>query len=299
MASSRPATVPAAPPVASTQPKRPRQRELALPTAMTRDVGLPELVAEVAKLHHRFGRVETFATGMHDAVDHNALLLGVVLGRPTAVESKLGSAEACVAQLGIDAKENDDLLDAMLRIELDSVTARLGTELRSEITRMQESFDALTGIALGAAAAARTGPTAPPPGLPNSAALEAAFNTLDGRTTALSASVHSLTADFTLRNAQVNDLVSAVSALQHVTPAQHSSSAASAGAADASSAAAEGIARDTHGWPLGGMNATATVFGNTLDRGVTGDQGFGGQGGPGPGGQSGGGASSFTGKWSM
>ena len=233
MASSGPAAVPVVPPPAAgstepisperSEPKRPRQRDSALPTAMTRDVTLPELVKEVAELHHSFGRDEVFAIGMRDAVDRNALLLGEVLRRLTAVESKLGLAEAVVAQPGIDAKENDDLLDAKLRVELDSVTARLGTELRAENTRMQESFDALKDIALGAAAAASTGPAAPPPSLANSAAFEAAFNTLDGRTTALSASVHSLTADFTLCSAQVNDLVSAVSALQHLTPAQHSS----------------------------------------------------------------------------
>ena len=189
------------------------------------------------------GRDEAFSTGMHDAVDHNAVLLGEVLGRLTAVESKLSSAEAVVLQLGVDATANAAALDAKLRAELDSVTTRVGTEPRAENSRMQESFDALRGIALGAAAASRSTTTASPPGLPSSDALEAAFNTLDGRTTALSAAVHSLTADFTLCSAQVSELVR-LSALQYVAPAQRSSSAASAGAADASSAAAGGIARD-------------------------------------------------------
>ena len=111
--------------------------------------------------------------------------------------------------------------------------------------------------------------------------LEAAFNTLDGRTTALSAAVHSLTADFTLCSAQVSELVR-LSALQYVAPTQHSSSAASAGAADASSAAAGGSARDGLGWPLNGMKATATVFGPTPDRGGAGGETFGGQGRTGP-----------------
>ena len=107
MASSGPAAVPVVPPPAagstepmapaSPEPKRPRQRDLGLLTAMTRDVTLPELVTEVAELHHRFGRDEVFATGMHDAVDHNVLLLGAVLERLTAVESKLGTAEVVVA----------------------------------------------------------------------------------------------------------------------------------------------------------------------------------------------------------
>ena len=106
MASSGPATVPAVPPAAagaaepmasaSPGPKRPRQRDLTLPTAMTRDVTLPELVTEVAELHHRFGRDEVFVTAAVDAVDHNAVLLGEVLVRLAAVENKLGLAEGAV-----------------------------------------------------------------------------------------------------------------------------------------------------------------------------------------------------------
>ena len=105
------------------------------------------------------------------------------------------------------------------RADMAQQTAR---DSRVACSRMQESFNALRGIALGAAAASRSTPTASPPGLPSSDALEAAFNTLDCRTTALSAAVHSLTADFTLCSAQVSELVR-LSALQYVAPAQHSS----------------------------------------------------------------------------
>ena len=49
---------------------------------------------------------------MHDAVGHNAILLGAVLDRLVAVEGKLGTAEAVVTKLGVVAKDNDDLLDA-------------------------------------------------------------------------------------------------------------------------------------------------------------------------------------------
>ena len=135
MTSSGPVTVPAVAPAAaaepmapaSPEPKRPRQRDLSLPTAMTRDVTLPELVAEVAELHHRFGRDESFSTGMHDAVDHNAVLLGEVIGRLVAAENELGTAEGVVLQLGVDATANAAALDAKLRAELDSVTTCLGT----------------------------------------------------------------------------------------------------------------------------------------------------------------------------
>ena len=40
---------------ASPEPKRPRQRDTSAATAMVRDITLPELVAEFAVLHHRFG----------------------------------------------------------------------------------------------------------------------------------------------------------------------------------------------------------------------------------------------------
>ena len=71
------ATEPMAP--ASPEPKRPRQRDAIASVAMTRDVTLPQLVAEFAEIHSRSGRDEVFVTGMHDAVDHNAMLFGAVL----------------------------------------------------------------------------------------------------------------------------------------------------------------------------------------------------------------------------
>jgi hypothetical protein len=214
---------------------------LTLPTAVARDVTLPELVSEVAELYHRIGRDETFVTAAVDAVDHNAVLLGEVLVRLAAVENNLGSAEGVVLQHKADATANAAALDAKLRAELDLVTSRLGTELRAENARMEGPLNVLKGIALGAAAAVRSAATASPPGIPSSDALEAALTTLDGRTTQLSAAVHGMTADLTLLGAQV-------SALQQAAPAKHSSSAASAGAADASSAADGGIARDEGRW---------------------------------------------------
>ena len=41
---------------ASPEPKRPHLRDTSVATAMVRDITLPELVAEFAALHHRFGR---------------------------------------------------------------------------------------------------------------------------------------------------------------------------------------------------------------------------------------------------
>ena len=147
---------------ASPEPKRPRQRDLTLPAAMARDVTLPELVTEVAELHHRFGRDEVFSSGMHDAVDHNAVLLGEVHVRLAAVENKLGSAEGVVLQHKLDATANAAALDAKLRAELDSVTSRLGTELCAENARMEEPLNALKGIALGTRRSVHTSAAAGP-----------------------------------------------------------------------------------------------------------------------------------------
>ena len=53
---------------------------------MVRDVSLPQLVSEFAELHSRFARDEVFVTGVHDAVDHNAVISGQVLARLDAIE---------------------------------------------------------------------------------------------------------------------------------------------------------------------------------------------------------------------
>ena len=152
---------------------------------------MPELVAEFAALHHRFGRDETYVSAAVDAVDHNAVLLGETIARLTKVENKLNGAEAVVTQHKADATANAVALDLQLRTELNTVTTRLGDEIRTDLTKVQESFDILKGITLGAAAAARTTATASPPGFSGSDAMEAAFTLLDSRTTQLSALRHS------------------------------------------------------------------------------------------------------------
>ena len=57
-----------------------------------------------------------------------------------------------------------------------------------------------------------------PPGLPNTAVLDAALTQMDGRATALSSTVKTLTADFNIVRVHVGDLISAVGALQTATP---------------------------------------------------------------------------------
>ena len=66
----------------------------------------------------------------------------------------MGTAEAVATQLGIDAKANDDRLDAKLRDELNAVESVLGDELRAEHLKTQEAFVELTVVALGAVEAA-------------------------------------------------------------------------------------------------------------------------------------------------
>ena len=77
-------------------------------------------------------------TAKVDAVDHNAVLFREVHVRLAAVENKLGSAEGVVLQHKADATANAAALDAKLRAERDSVTTRLGTELRAENARMED-----------------------------------------------------------------------------------------------------------------------------------------------------------------
>ena len=128
------------------------------------------------------------------------------------------------------------------------MTSRLGDEIRSENVKMQEAFANLQGVARGAGEAARSmssaGP-ALPPGLPDLAAARAAPAQLDGRTTTLTSTVQTLTADFNFVRVQVADLVSAVGALQNATHALHRGPFASDDAVDAFAGAANGLERDS------------------------------------------------------
>ena len=128
---------------ASPAQKRPRQRHQVVAPATQRDVTLPQVVTEVADLHARVARDETFVIGMHDAFDHNAVILTVVLTRLAAVEIHVGTLAQVVTQLAHDAKKNDDILDAQFRAELNSVASLLGEELRKENVKVAESMKIL------------------------------------------------------------------------------------------------------------------------------------------------------------
>ena len=83
-------------------------------TAAQQDVTLPQVITEVADLHARFARDETFVAGMHDAVVHNAVILTDVSARLAAVKIHVATSAQVVTQLAHDAKQNDDTLDAQL-----------------------------------------------------------------------------------------------------------------------------------------------------------------------------------------
>ena len=100
---------------ASPAPKRPRQREEAAAPAMAQDVTLPQLVSEVAELHARFARDEVFVTGIHGAVDQNAIILTEVLARLATVEARADTTETVVNKVVVDAEANDLQLDLQLR----------------------------------------------------------------------------------------------------------------------------------------------------------------------------------------
>ena len=98
-------------------------------------------------MHARFARDETFVTGMHDTVDHNAVTHTDVLARLAAVQVRVATSAQVVTQLAHDAKQNDDTLNAQLRAELNSVTRHLGEELCKENAKVAESMQILEGIA--------------------------------------------------------------------------------------------------------------------------------------------------------
>ena len=111
---------------ASPEPKRPRQRDQAAAPAMAQDVTLPQLVSEVAGLHARFARDETFVTGIHSAVDANAIILSELLTRLATLETRADTTETVVNKVAVDAEANDVKRDIQLRTELNDVTTRLG-----------------------------------------------------------------------------------------------------------------------------------------------------------------------------
>ena len=100
---------------ASPEPKRPRQRDQAAPTATVQDVTLPQVVGEVAALRSRFDRDEVFVEGIHSAVDANAVILAEVIARLETVEAKATENKALVIKVRVDAEANDLRLETQIR----------------------------------------------------------------------------------------------------------------------------------------------------------------------------------------
>ena len=171
---------------ASPAPKRPKQRDQVIAPAAAQDVSLAQVITTVADLHARFARDEVYVTGIYNAVDHNAVILEEMMARLIAVEQKATEVSEATTKLGTDAKENDERLDLQLRAELNAVTSRLGDELRAENIKMAQAYEVLKGVALGAAAAAKTAQTKPsdPPGFASLTTVEMNVAQLDARVTA-------------------------------------------------------------------------------------------------------------------
>ena len=74
---------------ASPEPKRPRQRGLENPSAAQQNVTLDQVADVVAQLHSKSARDENFVTGIHDAVDHNVVILAEAMQRLAAAEQKI------------------------------------------------------------------------------------------------------------------------------------------------------------------------------------------------------------------
>ena len=88
----------------------------------------------MAHFHSKFARDETFVTGIHEAVDHNGVVLADAMQRLMVMEQRLVESAGSILQLAADAEANDERLDAQLRVELNAVTSQLGDELRAENT---------------------------------------------------------------------------------------------------------------------------------------------------------------------
>ena len=122
---------------ASPEPKCPCQRDQAALAVAQQGVTLPQVADVVAELHARLAHDEIFVTGVHDAVDHEAVILAEALTRLTLIEQKLVESAGLVVQLAADAKANDEHLGSKLWTELNAVTSLLGDKFRAENVKTQ------------------------------------------------------------------------------------------------------------------------------------------------------------------
>ena len=124
-------------------------------------------------------------------MDHNATALSSVMARVLSFEQPMASTAAQTAQLGKDAKDNDDALDSAVRGQLNEVMARLeekNTKLMLKVRLLESAAaGAVQAVARFTGAQDAQGPAipAPPPGLAleQLAASEAALKEFDERHT--------------------------------------------------------------------------------------------------------------------
>ena len=136
---------PAAP--MSPEPKRPRGRDQSTATPMDQGSTLPQVIRGLSETHGDLAVEKVFTQTIHDAVDHNAMVLMEALKRVAALEQALTTAVTTTAHVASEADAYVKRVDTQLRTELDSLTARLDAELKSTSAAALEKFNILQGIA--------------------------------------------------------------------------------------------------------------------------------------------------------
>ena len=277
------------PPMQSPEPKRPRGHQQAVPTVIDAGTTLPQLITGLSEIHTRVGSAEDFASGIHDAVDHNALVLEAVMLRLVALEAnaaqtsgEMAQATGDIGKLGkliSDADAADQKLDTQLRAELNSMESQLGEKFRVSEAATSEKLTVLEGIARGAISATQvlngrvdamggllgsSGPS-PPPGVPPQMAqdfgiLKQKLESAEGVQRNQGEQLNILVGQQQATQSQIFEIRTAVGELQAVALARNSATLGGAGLRSeapgfGATAQAEQEGRDMggHGWPLGGM----------------------------------------------
>ena len=79
---------------ANPEPKRPKARGDATPTAMQQDLTLPQVIARLVDLHGRANRDKEYFAHIHEVMDHNASVLSAVMARVLNLEQGVATTTA-------------------------------------------------------------------------------------------------------------------------------------------------------------------------------------------------------------
>ena len=122
-------------PMAGVDPiaKRPRALDPA-PTAVTAAMDFPGVVSGLCEVHGLVVRDEAYAAHVADCVDANAVILGEIIARMSAVEAKVEEQGSEAQQL----KDYVELKDNQLRTELGNMTQSLVDHNAGLLTKIAE-----------------------------------------------------------------------------------------------------------------------------------------------------------------